>query len=97
MGVRLIGGEFCPLVSHLVSFDALVAWTPDLDLDVRLLGAECGNVLSGDDRVLLNLARPRDVVVGHLQIAACASVKMVTVPSVWSGCKALAIAAHSAS
>jgi len=48
MGVQLIGGELHPLVNHLVSFDALVAWTPpDLDLDVRRLGAECGDVLFG--------------------------------------------------
>jgi len=53
MNVRLIGGEFRPLVSHLVSIDALVLWTPpDLGLDVRLLGAEC--VDDGLTEVILN-------------------------------------------
>jgi len=61
MGVRLIGGELRPLVSHLVSSGALVACTPpDLDFDVGVLGAEFGDVLSGDDRPWVAGGHPPD-------------------------------------
>jgi len=76
MGVWLIRRELGPFVGDLVAFDALVTGAPsDFDPDV-------GFLRSGRD-VFPGLEGPGP---GSskvtLAMAACASVKMVTVPSV---------------
>ena len=73
MGVRLVGSMLGPLVGDLVAINSLVTWAPpDLDLRVGLLVAEGGDVLPG-----LEGPGSSEVI---LQMAACASVKIVTDP-----------------
>ena len=79
VGIWLVSGECGPLVSHLVPFDALVAWAlSDLDFDSWLFRLEGGDVFPGHDCVFLAWSR---IVGGHFQMAAWVSVKLMTVPS----------------
>jgi len=79
VGVRLVGGELSPLIGDLVTLDALVAWAPpDLDLCVGFLGAEGGDVFPGFEGVVISAPVP-----ARRRSFACASVKIVTDPTVW--------------
>jgi len=64
VGIWLVRGDFGPLISHLVPFNALVAWEPlDLDFNSWLIRSEGGDVFPGHDRVF-DLASSR-IVGGH--------------------------------
>jgi len=63
VGVLLVRGELSPSVGDLVALDPLAARAPpDLDLHVRLLGAEGGDVPPGLEGVPLPWSR---IVGGH--------------------------------
>ena len=58
MGVWFVGGELGPLICCFVALNSLVARAPaDLDLDVRFLGSEGGDVSPGFEGVLLPVRR----------------------------------------
>ena len=66
MGVWFVGGELGPFICCFIALNSLVARAPaDLDLDVRFLGSEGGDVSPGFEGVLLPWSRfvgghPRD-------------------------------------
>jgi len=99
MGVWFVGGELGPPICYFVALYSLVGRAPaGLDLDVRFLGSEGGDVSPGFEGVLLPWTR---IVGGHPHNGRLRSEKMVTDPiessrvaAVW---RALERAAHSAS
>ena len=94
MGVWFVGGEVGPFICCFVALNSLVARAPaDLDLDVRILGSEGGDMSPGFEGVL--------PWTGSSEVILAMAEEMVTAPigssreaAVW---RALARAAHSAS
>jgi len=71
MGIWFICRMFGPLVGHLVSLDALVAWAPpDFDFHVGFLSTKGGDVPSGFNGILL----PRPWIVGGHPAYGCLAI-----------------------